>query len=130
MTWSRSFTRERLLRGLVGRLRRVAVEWWPESIGGARIANRSKAFNYCIDIRPGRSHINDGLMELLIPKVREWGRENYLDIGCNTGWLLESIPGGIGVDLCEFCVRACRDKNLPVVYANVWPYLSALEPSI
>jgi SAM-dependent methyltransferase len=78
----------------------------------------SEVFDYRVNIRPGHSPINDALMAWLIPKVKERGERSYLDIGCNTGWLLETVPGGVGVDLSEYCVRACRDKNLPVISAN------------
>ena len=59
----------------------------------------------------GYTAINDWIIDFLADRV--WGR--YVDIGCNCGFLLSEVPGGIGVDLSEPMVREALKRHVPAV---------------
>lgn len=69
--------------------------------------------DYNIIIEKGHSTRNDAVIDFLTTKIS--GR--YLDVGCNTGWLLSLIPKGIGVDASIQMVKLAKTKNLTVCYA-------------
>lgn len=71
------------------------------------------AKDYDVVIERGRSEINDRIIDFLKPKIRG----KYLDVGCNTGWLLEEVPGGVGVDASKQLVEMAVEKGLDVRYA-------------
>lgn len=73
----------------------------------------SKEDYKCV-IERGHSEINDKIIDFLKTKII--GR--YIDIGCNTGWLLSEVRGGVGVDSSRFCIDKAREKGLIVHLAN------------
>lgn len=82
---------------------------------------------YTTVIGPGHSPTNDMLMSELARGLR-WVRDRavrepevlaatpfYLDVGCNGGWLLSSVPGGIGLDASPAMVAHARAAGHRVV---------------
>jgi len=67
--------------------------------------------NYDVIIERGHSEINDRIIDFLKPKIQ--GR--YLDVGCNTGWLLEEVPNGVGVEPSAPLVKRATNKGLNVI---------------
>lgn len=65
---------------------------------------------YSTVIERGYTPVNDFIIDFIKPHVTA----PYLDIGCNSGWLLSEVPGGIGVDLSPLMVEAARAKGLDV----------------
>jgi len=67
-------------------------------------------FGYDIIIEKGYSSLSQKIHDLLIPHIKA----PWLDVGCNTGWLLESVPGGVGIDASVKMVNLAREKGLTV----------------
>lgn len=83
---------------------------------------------YSTVIERGTSPINDhiiGWLKLRI--VAPW-----IDIGCNTGWLLSEVPGGVGVDASPVMVAAARAKGLDahLAYAESLPFRCEFETAV
>jgi SAM-dependent methyltransferase len=70
-------------------------------------------FGYDVIIEKGHTPINDLFIRHLAEKVRG---TRYLDIGCNTGYLLQEAPGGIGVDASKRLVGLAQTKGLDVYH--------------
>jgi len=68
---------------------------------------------YTTVIERGQSNRNDNNHKFLVSRIR--GR--WLDVGCNTGWLLEDVPNGTGIDSSEIVLAKAVRKGLPVVRA-------------
>ena len=49
---------------------------------------------YSLSITRGYSPINDAIIDYLKPRITA----PYLDVGCNSGWLLSEVEGGTGID--------------------------------
>jgi SAM-dependent methyltransferase len=69
---------------------------------------------YFVDIIRGHSDQNDYIIDFLKPRIVG----DYLDIGCNSGWLLSEVPGGMGVDLSKTMVRKANDKGLKAFWMD------------
>lgn len=69
---------------------------------------------YSTVIERGYTPVNDAIIDWLKPHIR--GR--YLDIGCNAGWLLSEVPGGVGVDASPLMVERALAKGLDVRLGN------------
>lgn len=65
-------------------------------------------FPYDCVIEAGQSEINDRCHAFL--KTKLFGR--WLDVGCNTGWLLSEAPNGTGIDACKEMVEKAQAKGL------------------
>ncbi len=84
----------------------------------------SPDLNYKAVIERGRTAKNDQLHDFLAERLerlvsyggRSGGR--WLDIGCNTGWLLESVPNGVGVDASSVLIEKAQAKGLTVHHAR------------
>ncbi len=63
---------------------------------------------YTTVIERGTNPVNDRIIDFLKPRIR--GR--WLDIGCNSGWLLSEVPRGSGVDASPELVQRARSKGL------------------
>jgi len=63
---------------------------------------------YDVEIVRGKSPLNDEIIDFIKPKIVG----KYLDIGCNSGWLLSEVPRGTGVDLSKEMVNKAIDKHL------------------
>jgi ubiquinone/menaquinone biosynthesis C-methylase UbiE len=63
------------------------------------------------EIRRGQSAMNDYIIDFLKTQISG----EYLDIGCNSGWLLSELPGGMGVDIDRYLVKRAKAKGLKVV---------------
>lgn len=72
-----------------------------------------KDFGYTVIIEKGHKLANDAIIEFLIPRVEG----NWLDVGCNTGWLLSCVPNGVGVDATRAMVQRAAAKRLRVCWA-------------
>jgi|WetSurMetagenome_2_1015567.scaffolds.fasta_scaffold12129_6 ubiquinone/menaquinone biosynthesis C-methylase UbiE len=70
--------------------------------------------HYNVVIEKGHSPVNDAIIKFIASQIR--GR--YLDVGCNTGFLLEIVPNGFGVDLSPLMIDIALKKGLPVQLAN------------
>lgn len=69
---------------------------------------------YSTVIERGYTPANDRIIDWLKPRIVA----PYIDIGCNTGWLLSEVPGGIGIDRSPVMVEAARAKGLDVIEAD------------
>lgn len=69
-------------------------------------------FGYNIVIEQDHSPNNVRVHDFLAARVKA----PYLDVGCNTGWLLEMVDGGIGIDPTFALVQRARMKGLNVVF--------------
>ena len=70
--------------------------------------------HYNVVIEKGHSPINDAIIEFIAARIKG----KYLDVGCNTGFLLESVPGGYGADASPIMVGIAVAKGLPVILAD------------
>lgn len=61
-------------------------------------------------IERGRSDLNDCIIDFLRGRIQA----PYLDVGCNTGFLLSELPGGVGVEKSYKLVEKAKDKGLVV----------------
>jgi hypothetical protein len=84
------------------------------------IASRSSSVSskvmpevYRTVIERGNSPLADWCIDFLKPRITP----PYLDIGCNCGWLLSEVDGGMGVDQSEPLILAARAKGLSVLLA-------------
>ena len=71
--------------------------------------------HYDIEIKRGYQEVNDKILDYVKEKIGEY---IFLDIGCNTGVLLEELGRGVGVDASQMMVDRCNEKNLSVVWAT------------
>ena len=76
-----------------------------------------KDLNYSAVIERGRDERNDFKHAFMVARIRDLQPQHWLDIGCNTGWLLEDVPGGVGADASLAMVRKARAKGLDVHHA-------------
>jgi len=61
-------------------------------------------FRYDVIIEKGHAAENQRIHDFLMPRIEP----PWLDVGCNTGWLLEDVAGGMGIDATrEMVVLAC-----------------------
>jgi len=65
-------------------------------------------FGYDVVIEEGRSALNRQIHDFLVPRIEA----PWLDVGCNTGWLLEDVEGGVGVDATLRMVELAQAKGL------------------
>ncbi len=79
--------------------------------------------DYRAVIDRGWSPQNDAIHDFLVPRVSG----HWLDIGCNSGWMLSDIPNGVGVEPSLFLVELARAKGLDVhhAWAEELPFPSA-----
>lgn len=70
--------------------------------------------HYNVVIEKGHTPVNDAIIAFIASQIK--GR--YLDVGCNTGFLLETVPNGVGVDLSPIMVEKAKAKGLNVHLAN------------
>jgi ubiquinone/menaquinone biosynthesis C-methylase UbiE len=70
---------------------------------------------YNVVIERNHSMINDEIIAFLKAKL---GDNRYLDIGTNTGYLLEECPNGAGCDYSVEMVEKAKAKGLDVCVAN------------
>jgi SAM-dependent methyltransferase len=70
--------------------------------------------HYNVVIEKGHTSVNDAIIKFIGAQIT--GR--YLDVGCNTGYLLETVPGGFGIDASPIMVDLAMEKGLPVRLAN------------
>lgn len=70
---------------------------------------------YDIDITPNRSALNARIFEVLIPELKP----PYLDIGCNSGYLLSKVPGGTGIDNSPILIEKALKSNLTAVQGDI-----------
>src|SRR5262245_41353016 len=84
--------------------------------------------SYSTIIEQGHSPTNDLLMMrylapylagLLLSTLHPAHRAHFVDVGCNSGWLLTivSFPG-VGVDIAPAVLRRAAGKGLAVVRAD------------
>ncbi|MEA1925840.1 MAG: class I SAM-dependent methyltransferase [Patescibacteria group bacterium] len=71
--------------------------------------------NYDVVIERGHSDINDRIIDFLKTKIEG----HFLDIGANTGWLLEEVPNGIGIDASPEMVKKSGGKVMLGVAENL-----------
>lgn len=64
-------------------------------------------------IERGQAEANDRIIDYLKPRIS--GR--WLDIGCNGGWLLSEVPGGVGVEASEIVALRAIRRGVSVVLA-------------
>jgi SAM-dependent methyltransferase len=76
-----------------------------------------KDFGYSIKIERGHSPINDGIISFLKERLENLKPHRWLDVGCNTGWLIESLGYGDGVDASEQLVQVAISRGLSVQHA-------------
>jgi SAM-dependent methyltransferase len=83
---------------------------------------------YSTVIERGYTPTNDRIIDYLKPRIRA----PWIDIGCNTGWLLSEVPGGVGVDRSPVMVAAARAKGLDVLEADAvaLPYDGPFETAV
>lgn len=64
--------------------------------------------DYVTVIERGHTTLNDQIHDFIKKKIVG----HYLDIGCNTGWMLEEVPNGIGIDASPVLIAKAREKVL------------------
>lgn len=69
--------------------------------------------NYRAVIERGRSPINDAIHDFLVPRISG----DWLDIGCNAGWMLSDVPRGVGVEPSVYLVELAGAKGHTVHHA-------------
>jgi len=74
----------------------------------------TRPFHYDVIIEKGHAPVNDAIIKFIAAQIK--GR--YLDVGCNTGFLLETVPNGLGVDLSPVMVDIALAKGLLVRLAD------------
>lgn len=70
---------------------------------------------YDVVIEQGHSLANDRIIEFLKEKI---GERDFIDIGCNTGYLIEACGHGRGCDLSQIMVDRAREKGLDVILGD------------
>jgi ubiquinone/menaquinone biosynthesis C-methylase UbiE len=70
---------------------------------------------YDVDISEGHAIINDFFIDYLFEKI---GDNDFLDVGCNSGYLLQKCGRGIGVDLSKDMVRRGIEKGLNISFGD------------
>lgn len=63
-------------------------------------------------IERGNTPANDRIIDYLKPRI---GGGRWLDIGCNAGWLLSEVAGGVGLDGSEPLAAMARKRGAAVV---------------
>lgn len=71
----------------------------------------SKETDYPNLISRGWSQVNDDLIAFIKPFIKPL----YLDIGCNGGFLLSEVAGGIGVEKTGWLVDKCLEQKLTAI---------------
>lgn len=76
---------------------------------------------YDVIIEQDRSDLNNLIISTLTKYLKSpyTRKKSYLDVGCNTGWLLSICPNGFGVDSSRGLVALARRKNLKCAYGDV-----------
>lgn len=84
---------------------------------------------YDVVIERGKSPLNDQIIDKIkqnIPRKKLITSSDpssisnkYLDVGCNTGWLLEEVPYGVGIDNSKIIVSQALAKGLDVICHDV-----------
>jgi|WetSurSiteA1Bulk_404760.scaffolds.fasta_scaffold10059_3 ubiquinone/menaquinone biosynthesis C-methylase UbiE len=69
---------------------------------------------YTLAIEEGHHPINDGIIRFLQDKI--YGR--WLDVGCNSGWLLSLVPNGTGIDASSKMIELAKVKGLKVIHGT------------
>jgi SAM-dependent methyltransferase len=72
---------------------------------------------YSLVIERGHSEINDRIIDFLKTKIKG----KFLDVGCNTGWLVKDLDG-IGVDASPVMVEKANDKRVILARAEELPF--------
>ena len=70
--------------------------------------------NYSVDIIRGYNPINDYVIDWIKPKIKG----KYLDIGCNSGWLLTEVPDGSGIDASKKLIDLAKNKGCNAIWAD------------
>jgi SAM-dependent methyltransferase len=70
--------------------------------------------SYNVKIERGHTPVNDKIIDFLKPRIHG----SYIDIGCNTGWLLSEVSGGTGIEQSPELVKLARKKGLVVIEAS------------
>jgi SAM-dependent methyltransferase len=70
--------------------------------------------SYNVKIERGHTPVNDKIIDFLKPRIHG----SYIDIGCNTGWLLSEVSGGVGVEQSRELVEKATAKGLTVYQAS------------
>lgn len=70
---------------------------------------------YSTVIERGYTPVNDFIIDYLKPRIVA----PYVDLGCNTGWLLCEVPGGVGVEASPDLAQRARDKGCEVYCGRV-----------
>ena len=65
---------------------------------------------YRLEIKRGHTDICDYCMDIIKPHIEP----PYLDIGCNSGWLLSEIQGGYGIDQSNYLIDIAKSKGYNV----------------
>jgi len=68
---------------------------------------------YDVEIEEGHSPLNDLFINYLVKQI---GEDDFLDVGCNSGYLIEKCGHGHGVDLSGQMVDKARAKGLDVYW--------------
>lgn len=71
---------------------------------------------YDVIIEKGRSDLNDKIIAVLKENIPN---SKYLDVGCNTGWLLSEVPNGFGIDNSTAVLKLAKRKGLNVMYGDI-----------
>lgn len=66
---------------------------------------------YATVIERGQSELSDWCHDFLAQQRIE---APWLDIGCNSGWLLSEVPGGMGCDTSDVMLELARQRGLAV----------------
>jgi SAM-dependent methyltransferase len=73
--------------------------------------------NYDVIIERGHSEINDRIIDFLKTKIKG----NFLDVGCNTGWLVKELSG-FGIDASPEMVKIANDPRIILGKAEKLPF--------
>ncbi len=74
-----------------------------------------EAYN-CV-IERGHNEINDRIIDFLKTKIDG----KFLDVGCNTGWLVKEL-NGVGVDASPLMVAKANDDRILLAKAEALPF--------
>lgn len=69
-------------------------------------------FGYGIIIEKDHCELSDIIHACMVSRVTA----PYLDVGCNTGWLLKDVAGGVGLDATWALAQRAKSKELNVVW--------------
>lgn len=74
--------------------------------------------NYNVIIERGHTEINDRIIDFLKTKIKG----KFLDVGCNTGWLVKELPNGTGIDASVNMVNRAKDFRIIYGWAEKLPF--------